>query len=337
MLLLTGCVLVIFAGLLQGTFILPMTLVKEWAWEHTWATFSLLGMLVLNWIITLLLLPNIFEIYRIAPSRDLAVLALFGIGWGAGAVLFGLGMDRLGMALGYPIIMGLIAGLGAVVPLLIFFPSTLITTKGSVLLAGTALVVFGILLCSIAGSRRAPAGKSLATTNSSAFKTGLAIAVLAGTLSCLPNIGMAFAGNLTRAAETLGISNDSSGNSVWALLFTMGSVVNLAYCLYLMVSNNTLHQYWNRETARNIGLSSLMALMWIGSFYLYGVGAAKLGRWGVVVGWPLFISISIVVGNICGLLRGEWRNVPAAARKSLNQGLAVLVVAVIVVALSNSF
>src|SRR5580704_12470394 len=140
MLLLTGCVLVIFAGLLQGTFILPMTLVKEWAWEHTWATFSLLGMLVLNWIITLLLLPNIFEIYRIAPSRDLAVLALFGIGWGAGAVLFGLGMDRLGMALGYPIIMGLIAGLGAVVPLLIFFPETFVTTKGAILLAGTALV-----------------------------------------------------------------------------------------------------------------------------------------------------------------------------------------------------
>jgi L-rhamnose-H+ transport protein len=336
MLLLTGYVLVIFAGLLQGTFILPMTLVKEWAWEHTWATFSLLGMFVFNWIITLLLLPNIFEIYRIAPSRDLAVLALFGIGWGAGAVLFGLGMDRLGMALGYPI-MGLIAGLGAIVPLLIFFPYALITTKGSVLLAGTALVIFGILLCSIAGSSKASAGERLAMTKSSAFKTGLTIAVSAGTLSCLPNIGTAFAGNLTHAGETLGISNDSSGNSVWALLFTMGFVVNLAYCLYLMVSNNTLHRYWNRETARNIGLSSLMALMWIGSFYLYGAGAAKLGHWGVVVGWPLFISISIVVGNICGLLRGEWRNAPAAARKSLNQGLVVLVVAVIVVALSNSF
>ena len=52
--------------------------------------------------------------------HDLAVLALFGMGWGLGAVLFGLGMDRLGMALGYPIIMGLIAGLGALIPLLVF-------------------------------------------------------------------------------------------------------------------------------------------------------------------------------------------------------------------------
>jgi L-rhamnose-H+ transport protein len=80
-----------------------------------------------------------------------------------------------------------------------------------------------------------------------------------------------------------------------------------------------------------------MALMWIGSFYLYGAGAAKLGRWGVVVGWPLFISLSIIVGNLWGLWRGEWKGAPALARQLLNQGLLVLIVAVIVVAVSNVF
>jgi hypothetical protein len=44
--LLPGFLLVLLAGLLQGTFILPMTLVRKWSWEHTWATFSLLGMIV---------------------------------------------------------------------------------------------------------------------------------------------------------------------------------------------------------------------------------------------------------------------------------------------------
>src|SRR6202035_987615 len=131
-----------------------MTMVKQWSWEHTWATFSLLGMLIFNWIITLLLVPNIFAVYAATPARDLAVLALFGLGWGVGAVLFGLGIDRLGMALGYPIIMGLIASLGALIPLLVFFPQTLFTTKGLVLLAGTALVILGIWLCAVAGSRR---------------------------------------------------------------------------------------------------------------------------------------------------------------------------------------
>ena len=71
-----------------------------------------------------------------------------------------------------------------------------------------------------------------------------------------------------------------------------------------------------------------MALMWIGSFYLYGAGAAKLGRWGAIAGWPLFISLSIVVGNLWGLWRGEWQGAPALSRRLLNQGLLVLIVAV---------
>ena len=335
--LLMGFLLVLLAALLQGTFVLPMTFVRQWSWEHTWATFSLLGMFAFNWIITLLLVPNIFAVYSASPAKDLAVLALFGLGWGVGAVLFGLGMQRLGMALGYPIIMGLIASLGALIPLLLFFPQTLLTAKGLVLLAGTALVIFGIVLCSIAGSRRAPSeGKSLATP-SNAFKIGLTIAVLAGILSCLPNVGMAFGGNVINAAEALGISPGSSGNTVWALLFTLGFVANLAYCLYLMISKRTLGQYWNRETPRNLGLSAGMALMWIGSFYLYGAGAARLGRWGAVAGWPLFISLSIVMGNLWGLWRGEWQGAPALPRRRLNQGLLVLIVAVITVALSNSF
>ncbi len=332
-----GFLLVLLAAVLQGTFVLPMTLVRQWSWEHAWATFSLLGMLIFNWIITLLFVPNIFAVYAASPARDLTVLALFGLGWGVGAVLFGLGMDRLGMALGYPIIMGLIASLGALIPLLVFFPQTLFTTKGLVLLAGTALVIFGIVLCSVGGSRRAPSEGKSVTTHSGAFKGGLVIAILAGILSCLPNVGMAFGGNVISSAVALGVSQVSSGNTVWALLFTLGCVANLAYCLYLMISKRTLGQYWNREAPRNLGLSALMALMWIGSFYLYGAGAARLGRWGAVVGWPLFISLSIVVGNLWGLWRGEWQGAPAAARRLLNQGLLVLIVAVVTVAISSAF
>lgn len=335
MTILLGFLLVLLAGLLQGTFVLPMTLVRKWSWEHTWATFSLLGMFVFNWVITLLLVPQIFGVYAATPARDLYILAIFGLGWGVGAVLFGLGMERLGMALGYPIIMGLIASLGALIPLLVFFPEAIFTGKGLILLAGTAAVILGIVLCSIAGSRRVPSQNKSAST-ASVFSSGIIIAVLAGILSCLPNVGVAFGKNLMQTAAAHGVSASSSGNTVWALLFTMGCVANLAYCLYLMISKKTLGQYWNPETARNLGLSAAMALMWIGSFYLYGAGASRLGRLGVIAGWPLFISLSIVTGNLWGLWNGEWREASAPARRQLNLGLLVLIVAVVVIALSNS-
>lgn len=331
-----GLFLVLLAAILQGTFILPMTMVDGWSWEHTWATFSLLGMFVLNWIIILLLVPQIFAVYATSPTHDLVVLALFGMGWGLGAVLFGLGMEKLGMALGYPIIMGLIAGLGAMIPLLVFSPPVPPMEKALVVL-GTALVILGIVVCSIGGARRSSSDDSAGATNASAFKAGLVIAILAGVLSCLPNIGVAFGGNVIHAAAKLEVSTLASGNTVWALLFTFGCVVNLAYCFYLIVRRKTLNQYFSRAAPRNLGLSALMATMWIGSFYLYGAGATRLGHLGVVMGWPLFISLSILVGNVWGLSRGEWKKSPPKARRLLNQGLGILMAAIITLAVSNLF
>ena len=109
-----GLALVLLAALLQGTFVLPMTMVKSWSWEH-------LGDLLVAGHVSLELDrypspgPKYLRSVCDFAAHDLAVLALFGMGWGLGAVLFGLGMDRLGMALGYPIIMGFIAGLGALI------------------------------------------------------------------------------------------------------------------------------------------------------------------------------------------------------------------------------
>lgn len=71
-----------------------------------------------------------------------------------------------------------------------------------------------------------------------------------------------------------------------------------------MITRKNLKSLTVPESKGNIGLGALMALMWIGSFYIYGISSANLGRLGVVVGWPLFISLSIVVGNLWGLWRG---------------------------------
>jgi L-rhamnose-H+ transport protein len=336
MAILTGFLFVLIAGFFQGSFVLPMTLTKKWQWEHTWATFSFLGMLIFNWLIALMIIPNILSIYKAVPANDLLILILFGAGWGIGAILFGLGMDRLGMALGYPIIMGLIASLGALIPLIIFFPSTLIAVKGIVLLIGAAIVILGIVLCTIAGSRKTPTTETKSGAKSGAFSVGLSIAIFAGILSCFPNVGMAFGGRLIEAAKAAGTPELFAANVVWALFFTIGFLVNFIYCIFLILKRKNAGDYWNEHISQNLGWGALMAVMWIGSFYLYGIGAAKLGKWGVVVGWPLFISLSIGVGNLWGLWKGEWKGAPASARSLLNWGLVVLLIAVIVIAVSNS-
>jgi L-rhamnose-H+ transport protein len=331
--LVIGLGLVLVAGILQGSFILPMTFARRWQWEHSWALFSLFGMIVLNWLLAAWAMPDLLDVYRATQGSDIAALVLFGLLWGAGAILFGLGMDRLGMSVGYPIIMGLILSLGAIIPLLLQNPAELISRGGLLLLIGTAITIVGIVLCSRAAAAKyaQPSEHSPAAN----LRVGLVIAILAGTFSCFPNVGMNYAVHLKAAAIKFGASENMAGNAAWSLMFTAGFVLNFGYCAWLTLRRGNFRQLAG-DFGRNVSWIILMAALWIGSFYLYGMGAARMGKWGGVVGWPLFISLAIVVGNLWGLWRGEWRTAKASARRQLNLGLAVLLAAVAIFGIASA-
>jgi L-rhamnose-H+ transport protein len=328
--------LVFGAGFLQGTFVLPMTLTKGWRWEHTWAVFSLLGMFLFNWLFTLLTIPQIFSIYGAVPSSQIMVLALFGVGWGVGAILFGIGMAKLGMALGYPIIMGLIASLGALVPMVMLFPASIVSLKGAAVIGGTLITVAGIVLCSYAASSKTPRAGHKDGAGTAGLRSGIIVAIFAGALSCLPNVGMVLAGPLISSAQARGVSRNLSANAVWALFFTVGFLINFSYCLTRIAADASLKEYFGPPATRNVLLCGAMALMWIGSFNLYGLAYSGLGSWGAVAGWPLFISTSILVGNVWGLWRGEWRQATRRSKSLLFSGLAVLLLAIVSIAWSNT-
>jgi hypothetical protein len=71
-----GILLVLVAGVLQGSAMPPMTLTRRWQWEHRWACFSLLGMLVFNGTLAARAVPDLLAAYRATPARDLWILSL---------------------------------------------------------------------------------------------------------------------------------------------------------------------------------------------------------------------------------------------------------------------
>jgi len=258
-----------------------------------------------------------------------------GLGWGAGAILFGLGMDRLGMSLGYPIIMGLIAVLGGLIPFALFHPHDLFSRRGCIYLLGTILAIAGIIVCSSAAARRDRERSSSEHAARSGLLTGLLIAVSAGILSSLPNLGISMGATLTNAGASLGIPPARAGNAVWVLFFGMGFVVNGLYCLWQMQRRAQLTQLFRHATPRNAALIFSMAAMWIGSFYVYGIGTSLLGPTGTILAWPLFICTSILIGNFWGIRAGEWTSSSPSARRMLRAGMGILLLSVIVIALVN--
>lgn len=328
--MIAGLFLVVFAAVLQGVFLVPMRFTRQWAWEHIWLMFSVFGMLVFNWTMALVFLPSPRAIFAAVPRHDLVVLVMLGAGWGVGAVLFGLGMDKLGLALGYPIIMGLNAAVGTLLPLVSLVGSELLAGRSLYVLAGTAIGITGIIVSSVAGARR----ESTASTGGklrAEFISGLTIAVAAGCLSSLPNLGMTYGTSTIQAARELGASASLAGDAVWSIFFTLGGLVNCIYCVALMTRRRNFQKLVAGKLFRNFGWTSTMGLMWIGSFYLYGTGASKMGTWGAVIGWPVFISLSIGVGVLCGWWRGEWKNAPSSAKRLLWLGLLLIIIAVLVI------
>ena len=329
--MIAGISQVIIAAVLQGVFLLPMSRTRQWAWEHTWLAFSITGMLLCNWVLALSFLPSPLLIYASVPFSELALLAGFGLAWGVGCVLFGLGMDMLGLTLGYPLINGLNASIGTFVPLLWLYGASMFAGRRVFIAVGTAVAIIGIAACSLAGARRESARPSAKDASRSRFLAGLIIAVISGFLSCLPNIGLTFAVNTLRAARNLGASASFAGNAVWCIFFTFGALVNLLYCFWLMVRHKNLRALFGANRTSNWLWGLAMGAMWMSSLYLYGSGAARLGSGGSTIGWPILVSVSIGVGVLCGIGKGEWNQTPANARSLLWTGLGLIILGVVII------
>jgi L-rhamnose-H+ transport protein len=230
------------------------------------------------------------------------------------------------------LIMGLSASAGAVLPMFWSTQTSFASVRGLIVSAGVAIAIGGIAVCSVAGARK----ESSTKIGPASFSSGLLIAIAAGLLCCLPNVGMTFGKSAVAAAMALGAPQSSANNVVWCVFFTLGGLVNLAYCALRMLQGRNTKTLIGPEALRNSGLAAGMALMWMGSFYLYGIGASKMGPWGAIIGWPVLISVSIGVGIVWGLWKGEWKHVPGSAGRILIGGLVLILVAVLTLAMSNA-
>src|SRR5260370_685268 len=62
---------------------------------------------------------HLFQTYTALTASQFATPIFFGVGWGIAQVLFGISIQRLGLALAYAIVVGLGALLGTLVPLFV--------------------------------------------------------------------------------------------------------------------------------------------------------------------------------------------------------------------------
>ena len=174
-----GILILLVAGISDGSFYLPSKYTKKWQWEHTWLIFSFSSMIVINWLYTAIFIPNVFQIFAAISTTQLITLIILGALWGVGAILFGTANHLLGMALAYPLGLGMVACCGTLVPLLVFYPENIFTVTGLVVFVGIAILVVGVIVCSRAFKGKEEATESQTGKRSVPLVVGLLVAIFA--------------------------------------------------------------------------------------------------------------------------------------------------------------
>lgn len=344
-LLASGALLAVVGGVMNGSFSVPMKFTANWPWANTWLIYSVVGLVLIPIGLAIFSVPHLLATYKAASTEALALTVLFGLGWGIGSTLFGLGISRLGIALGFAIILGLTAALGALVPLLVLTPQYLGTARGTTILAGLAIVLVGIALCARAGGLKHAEPTSLhedantagaAHAKTSRYRAGLLICVAAGVLSSMLNLAMAFGAPIAETAVAIGASAAGAQNAVWALALGAGALVNIGYTFFLLFRDDTWRVYRAPGSAKSLVVAATMGVLWMFGLVIYGAGASALGELGASIGWPLFMATVIVTSNIWGFATGEWRQASSAAVGYNIAGVMMLIVAVLVISRAGS-
>ncbi len=340
-----GIALTLLAGLMAGNCMLPMKFSRTWRWENIWLVFTFVSLVLLPWALAFGLVDHLSQVYRSITLLEFGVPFLFGAGWGIAQVLFGISIKRLGMGLGYAIIVGLGALLGTLVPLFVQHRSEVSSRSLVEILSGVAVMILGICLSAWAGhireltnlghsNARSKEQESSQTSPGTGYIAAVFLAVLCGVMAPMVNFSFAFGQDIAHVAVHLGNSELRAAYAIWPVGLAGGFIVNTAYSLYLIRKRRS----WSMFVAspREAVLPFLMGVLWMGAIALYGMSATYFGSLGTSIGWGIMQIFQVMTATLSGVWTGEWKTASRAARVFLICGLLCLTLATALLAMGNS-
>jgi L-rhamnose-H+ transport protein len=331
-----GFSFVVLAGVVTGSYFLGLKYVEPWKWENIWLVYAIFALLVMPVGLALATAPHLWAAVSAAPSGDLSRVLLYGAGWGIGSVLSGLGVVRMGMAVGVSVLIGVDAAVGSFVPMAVNTPDMITEKKGMMVIIAVFTLLLGVAVVGFAGKRRersqALSGRRI---QQGSLAAGLIICILSGIFSAMMNFAFAFSGSVSRAAMSFEASESGALNVVWMITLLGGFIPTGLYTGYLLTRNRTWKNYLFPRAGPFWLIGFGMALLWYGGVLFYGWGAKGMGRTGAVIGWPLFMAILILTSTVCGFATGEWKGASTQAKRWMGAGLSILIVASIILGTAN--
>ncbi len=323
----------ILAGLLNGSFAVPMKTARVWQFHHIWMVHSFLAMAFIPWAVVFLAVPDWSGVVTAVPFVSWLGLVAWGAMFGIGSLMYGVAVDILGIALGFSIQLGLSIVLGALLPQVWFGTLSLHTRKDALFLGGLSVMVVGVVLCGYAGGSKSHDW----SISGERFRKGLAIALVGGLLAPTLNFGIRYGTSLL--AGFRGTPSPSrfpvETYLAWAVFLSAAAAVQAGYCFLRILRAKKASLLWSGGSARDALQVLAMSLTWIASIFVYGRSSFGLGRLGFSVAWPVFIALIILTSNAWGVVLGEWKSASPKASRLMLGGSSVLALAAFMIGQGN--
>jgi len=336
-----GILLISIGAMSASSFYVPFKKVKVWAWESYWISQGIAAWLIAPWLFAYFTVPDgtLLHIIDTAPLSSKLLAMLFGALWGVGGLTFGLSLRYLGVALGQSIALGFCAAFGTLIPPIVAGQNLFQSTSGILTILGVGICIAGITVIGYAGALKS---KSLTDEEKKkavkdfALKKGIIIAVFAGIMSACMNFAFEAANPIAETARNSGTDPLYVNNPSMIFILFGGFVTNFVYCIYLNIKNATWNDYFKVPFTvflNNLSFTFLAGLLWFLQFHFFGMGKSFLPKEMNVFSWSILMAMSIVFGNIWGIILKEWKGVTGKTMLVLILGIIILIMSTFVVKL----
>jgi len=337
-----GFVLLLVGAVCGGCFGLPSKFVKkDTPWETLWGPFFFFVTILVPVALFPLIAKGLFATCAEAGMKGVLLPVVFGFLWGLGSMTLGLSFAFIGLSLAYAINYGAQIACGGMGPFIIHNRDQICTPHGYTIMAGVVVCILGVIVAGRAAMLKSASQQSSSGDQSAAppagnkMLKGLAIAFVSGILCACYSIAFSYGNTVMEISKSHGNPGWRAAFAVSALILWGGTLSAVGYCIYKFCVNKT----WGTLKADGIGrilmIALIMALLHDGAVVFFGMGASKLGPVGVAVGYAVFMSFAIIVGNINGFLTGEWKGASGVSVRWIVAGILVLVIGVSILARGN--
>lgn len=322
-----GILLAVLSGVSFGICFTPMRYLKGFAWENSWFAWNLWACLVLSPLIAWLTIPSIVDVFREIGWRQNVAMLGVGLLSGASGILFGLGLARVGATLVNALCNGISLVAGSFVPLIAQHSDALEGQIGALLVAGFCLSLTGVVICAWAGSLREQPSEYMAEsvcdlrTRRKVVIQGILLSIVAGLLTPLVNLGLAFGDNYMVVAREHGATDAFMSFTVYVPFFATTFVSSGAYCSWLWKDTHSYQQFFGPGSLRLLSIAALIAALWMLGNVLYGWALPWMQTYGPVLGWPICLVSCNISAALVECIYGDWFGKPLLA---LVGGLAIL-------------